>query len=187
MDALGSKCHSPSSLTCEVQLRGTTAALRDYDEMRVHSLSSACATLPAVRETLLGARSSSLLEVLPACHDDLRHDELLGRAWCVRLPAAPVSGSYVLDKCAPADRSWSVCTLVSLGSCSRALPPMSVPRFPLPGVFLTVCAAACSKSPRGRPCRIFAYSSIRACDTLLHPLYFVTLLHPLYMRSKCKI
>ena len=134
---------------------------------------SACATLPAVRETLLGARSSSLLEVLPACHDDLRHDELLGRAWCVRLPAAPVSGSYVLDKCAPADRSWSVCTLVSLGSCSRALPPMSVPRFPLPGVFLTVCAAACSKSPRGRPCRIFAYSSIRACDTLHYFTHYI--------------
>ena len=53
------------------------------------------------RETLLSARSSSLLEVLPACHDDLRHDELLGRAWCVRLPADPVSGGYVLDKCAP--------------------------------------------------------------------------------------
>mgnify|MGYP006222039839 CR=1 FL=1 len=56
----------------------------------------------------------------------------------------------------------------------------------------TLLYIPCSKSPRGRPCRIFAYSSIRACDTLplLHPLYlFVTsaIIHALKMQNieKC--
>ena len=116
------------------------------------------------RETLLSARSSSLLEVLPACHDDLRHDELLGRAWCVRLPADPVSGGYVLDKCAP---PLLVCLYLCLSWLVLPRSP-SVPRSPRSprGIRLTVCAAGLA---RNRPADgLVAYLHIRVYVLATH-------------------
>ncbi len=129
------------------------------------------------RETLLSARSSSLLEVLPACHDDLRHDELLGRAWCVRLPADPVSGGYVLDKCAP---PLLVCLYLCLSWLVLPRSP-SVPRSPRSprGIRLTVCAAGLA---RNRPADgLVAYLHIRVYVLATH--YFTLYIYVIWSVS----